>query len=777
MTVLTTTNKQAAQAMNGSTTNFSFTFRALTDFPDAIKATVLDTTTDTETELTYTAGTPTGDQYSVSIDSDGIGGSITVGDARTSDYTITIYREYDLTQESNYAEYNSFPSETNEDNHDKSMMVDQQLSETLGRALVLPITVTGVDTTLPVPEAGAPIGWNSTADGLTNNPDNLNQVKVDTAASPDFIGATSADGVLRTSGLLTYTDGGDFVTIGLTNAAIDHDQLTNFTAAEHFTMLDEDNMASDSDTQAATQQSIKAYVDAQTAAQNEFVELTDTPANYTGASLQLVRVNVGETALEFFAESSIDHDGLTNFVANEHIDHTGVTLTAGAGLSGGGDISANRSFAVDINSETDTAITASDEILFADASDSFNIKKDTVQGIIDLAGGGSSTFVGLTDTPANFTGASLQAVRVNAGETALEFYTPASGSASLTQDVTQATHGFSVNDWLYHNGTQYALADASAAGTAESIGVVSAVADANNFTIQFGGRITGLSGLTAGEAHFLSETAGDITATAPSTEGAVVKPVLIADSTTSGYIFNMRGIEVTSTTSWYQSFTNADLSSGVLTVTHNLGHKYAIIQVYDNNDDLVQPDDITLTNSNSASIDLTSFGTLTGTWNVIVLDVGTTNSSVASDLSLSGQAAEDFAIFDGTNWVAKGGTEKIKVGQTSRADLSVAGTQAITGIGFKPSYVSIYTTRNSDWKTGSFGMSDGTTDRAMYNASNTGLGAGAFPPANYVIFLDQDGSNDARALIQSFDSDGFTLNWTKGGSPTGAATIYFTAYR
>jgi hypothetical protein len=40
----------------------------------------------------------------------------------------------------------------------------------------------------------------------------------------------------------------------------------------------------------------------------------------------------------------VDHDAATNFVANEHIDHTAVTLTAGAGLGGGGDISDNRSF-------------------------------------------------------------------------------------------------------------------------------------------------------------------------------------------------------------------------------------------------------------------------------------------------------------------------------------------------------------------------------------------------------------------------------------------------
>ena len=45
--------------------------------------------------------------------------------------------------------------------------------------------------------------------------------------------------------------------------------------------------------------------------------------------------------------TNIDHDALTNFAANEHIDHTSVTLTAGNGLTGGGDISASRTFNID----------------------------------------------------------------------------------------------------------------------------------------------------------------------------------------------------------------------------------------------------------------------------------------------------------------------------------------------------------------------------------------------------------------------------------------------
>lgn len=53
------------------------------------------------------------------------------------------------------------------------------------------------------------------------------------------------------------------------------------------------------------------------------------------------------TALGLFdASADVDHDQTTNFVANEHIDHTAVTISAGTGLTGGGDISANRSISL-----------------------------------------------------------------------------------------------------------------------------------------------------------------------------------------------------------------------------------------------------------------------------------------------------------------------------------------------------------------------------------------------------------------------------------------------
>jgi hypothetical protein len=70
-----------------------------------------------------------------------------------------------------------------------------------------------------------------------------------------------------------------------------------------------------------------------------------------------------------------------------------------------------------------------------------------------------------------------------------------------------------------------------------------------------------------------------------------------------------------------QSFDNDDLAAGILTVTDNAGLSapYSrIVQVYDNNNKLIQPDEITGA-ANSFTIDLSSFGAITGTWEVIYL--------------------------------------------------------------------------------------------------------------------------------------------------------------
>jgi len=56
--------------------------------------------------------------------------------------------------------------------------------------------------------------------------------------------------------------------------------------------------------------------------------------------------------------ASLNHDALLNFVANEHIDHSAVSITAGGGLTGGGTIAATRS--LDVGAGTGITVNAND---------------------------------------------------------------------------------------------------------------------------------------------------------------------------------------------------------------------------------------------------------------------------------------------------------------------------------------------------------------------------------------------------------------------------------
>jgi len=113
-----------------------------------------------------------------------------------------------------------------------------------------------------------------------------------------------------------------------------------------------------------------------------FIGLSDTPATYSGQTLKTLRVNAGETAIEFAAPAAGDFLGLTDTPAT----YSGQTLKI-----------------VRVNAgETD----------------------------LEFATPAAGDYVGLTDTPSSFSGEALKIPRVNSGETAIEFVVPSNVAAN-----------------------------------------------------------------------------------------------------------------------------------------------------------------------------------------------------------------------------------------------------------------------------------------------------------------------------------------------------------
>jgi len=106
----------------------------------------------------------------------------------------------------------------------------------------------------------------------------------------------------------------------------------------------------------------------------------------------ITAATIGDAIGAFSGSAQVDHDSTTNFVANEHIDHTSVTLTAGNGLTGGGDISSNRTFAV--GAGTGVTVNANDVAIGQDVATNANVTfatitttgNTTIAGNLDVQG-------------------------------------------------------------------------------------------------------------------------------------------------------------------------------------------------------------------------------------------------------------------------------------------------------------------------------------------------------------------------------------------------------
>ena len=160
-TVLSETTR-VKYTCDGTTTVYAYPFTIYED--DDLLAVKSLTATGAETTLVLNT------DYTVSGAGVTGGGNLTLtaGSVCPSGYNLTILRNIELTQETDYVDGQAFSAESLESAIDKVTLIQQQQAEAIGRAPKLPKTSSITDIALPNPAANNYLGWNAGATGLEN---------------------------------------------------------------------------------------------------------------------------------------------------------------------------------------------------------------------------------------------------------------------------------------------------------------------------------------------------------------------------------------------------------------------------------------------------------------------------------------------------------------------------------------------------------------------------------------------------------------------------------
>lgn len=136
------------------------------------------------------------------------------------------------------------------------------------------------------------------------------------------------------------------------------------------------------------------------------------------------------------------------------------------------------------------------------------------------------------------------------------------------------------------------------------------------------------------------------------------------------------------------------------------------------------------------------------------------------------KGSANYKMFMNAGGTAPEWAQGIKVITSTRDMTAASGDVAYTGVGFKPSLIifqgAVHTHLVPGW-----GVVDATS-KHFVSYDNVG---NCYRAGTDWAFLIIGGPNYQGAILKTFDADGFTLTWTKSGSPSGTITFSAKCFR
>lgn len=249
MPVASETSRIQYTGNNSSVTAYTVPFYFLANVDVKV---VLTDSSGVETLLTETT------HYTLSGAANPAGGSLVTVSAYNNTYTLTIYREPQATQSAEFQSTGALPADTLTRGLDKLTMLVQSLMRQVARAFRFNDKAADVDSLSETGRTDTVFGFDSSGDPILRDSTELLSLL---SLGGSITGASTAYWANDGERALKVPDFTGQLGLQLNTSAL---YRSTGTSAGNWSLLalDEDSMTSNSDVRTATQQSVKAYVDA-----------------------------------------------------------------------------------------------------------------------------------------------------------------------------------------------------------------------------------------------------------------------------------------------------------------------------------------------------------------------------------------------------------------------------------------------------------------------------------------------------------------------------------